>query len=367
MPYGGNPSLPAFRNAIINGDMSIAQIGSTAGVISWDTASNLNYESTDQFGVRGSAGIGITGTDTQFADHPLLGAQGFCKRLLVTNPEVVGVNENLVIASFIEGFNWAPFYNQNAAVSFWVKSSLPGTYTFLMMNAAGAPATVKYWTEYTVYQANTWEQKVFGLPVNYPDVAANWNYTNGVGLRVIFPLFGGANVRGVAPLNQWITGSNTIVTQNSVNWGTTAADDFRITDVQIEQGNYATPFERKNFQTNLFQCQRYYWHTFNYGQRPAASLGINAGACAYMIPVAGIFTSNYFRQYPVPMRAAPTMTFYNTNAAGTAWRAAGVDSGASGQGANHGATQCHITNAQAAGDTVGLQVALHVAYSSRLV
>jgi hypothetical protein len=76
---------------------------------------------------------------------------------------------------------------------------------------------------------------------------------------------------------------------------TTAGHFLYITDVQLESGPVATPFERRSIGTELALCQRYYFGTgaqFN-SAHYAAGVGV-AGYHWYSLPVA--------------MRIAPTVT-----------------------------------------------------------
>jgi hypothetical protein len=74
---------------------------------------------------------------------------------------------------------------------------------------------------------------------------------------------------------------------------TTAGDFLYVTDVQLEPGSVATPFEQRPIGTELALCQRYYQHTIRTQVGGITSSGI------------GLYSAV---QLPVRMRAAPTLT-----------------------------------------------------------
>lgn len=77
---------------------------------------------------------------------------------------------------------------------------------------------------------------------------------------------------------------------------TTAGDFLYITNAQLEVGTSATPFERRLYNQELANCQRYY-----YRFTPSAAAQLYGSGFAS--------TTTVFRniiQYPVPLRAAPT-------------------------------------------------------------
>lgn len=97
--------------------------------------------------------------------------------------------------------------------------------------------------------------------------------------------------------------------------GTAGADDwFEITDVQLEVGTVATPFERRDYGRELILCQRYY------EQSPALS-----GYANTTTVVAFNATHTQGRSYFVRKRASPTVVLYSRN--GTAAKISSVNTG----------------------------------------
>lgn len=97
-----------------------------------------------------------------------------------------------------------------------------------------------------------------------------------------------------------------------------AADGYYITGVQIEVGDTATPFEHRDFHTELNLCQRFFNKTFAYGTAPAQNAG--KVGCLIAMGIGGGSPGSTLWQFPVKMRALPTITTYNPSAANANWR-----------------------------------------------
>lgn len=93
------------------------------------------------------------------------------------------------------------------------------------------------------------------------------------------------------------------------------ACNINITNVQLQLGAAATPFERRPLGLELAFCQRYYFKTFPQDTAPAQNVGVT-GAYGFGQLVAGAVAASYpMCAFPVEMRAAPTITGFNPSAA----------------------------------------------------
>ena len=236
------------RNRIINGDMRIDQ--RNAGASQTPTAD-------DTFNVdRWAAGINVASKfsmQQNTADAPT--TQGFsnCVKITSLSAYSLGAGDVAVFKQTVEGFNMADFAWGTASakavtLSFWVRSSLTGTFGGTMMNSAQNRA---YPFTYTISAANTWEQKTINVA---GDTTGTWLTTNGAGIKLGFQLGVGSTFTGTAGAwaasNLWgATGATNILGTNGATWF--------ITGVQLEAGSVASPFERRDYGRELMMCQRY--------------------------------------------------------------------------------------------------------------
>ena len=223
---------------------------------------------------------------------------GFSYYLGVTSQSSYSVltGDFYMILQRIEGYNVADlgFGTANAktvTLSFWVRSSLTGTFGGSLRNSAGDRS---YPFTYTISVANTWELKSVTIA---GDTTGTWLTTNGIGLIVQFGLGVGSTYSGTA--GAWAATNYVSATGATSVVGTNGAT-FYITGVQLEQNTSATPFERRLYNQELANCQRYYWKMTAYNSGGGAYAGLASG-------VASITTGTYvYLKYPVAMRAEAT-------------------------------------------------------------
>jgi len=240
-----------FRNRIINGAMVIdqrnagASVGTASGtaVYSLDRQ-KLEYSQTSKFTVQQNAGS---------VTPPV----GFSNYLGATSSSAYSVvaGDYFLIYQSIEGFNfsdmaWGTASAATVTLSFWVRSSLTGTFGGSLQNSAGNRS---YPYSYTISAANTWEQKTITIA---GDTAGTWiGATNGIGVVVYFSLGMGSTRSGTA--GAWAAGNFLAPTGATSVVGTNGAT-FYITGVQLEKGSTATSFDYRPYGTELALCQRYY-------------------------------------------------------------------------------------------------------------
>ena len=240
-----------LRNRIINGNMTIDQRNSGAQI----TAANLTtgsymvdrwvYVSSQAAKFTAQQNAGAVTTATGFPNY--LG-------MTVASAVAVGASDYFAIAQSIEGFNfadlaWGTANAKTITLSFQVYSSLTGTFGGALINSA---ANRSYPFSYTVSSANTWTSISVTIA---GDTTGTWvGSTNGIGVSVRFGLGAGSTFSGTA--GAWAAG-NYISPTGAVSVVGTASATFYITGVQLEVGSVATPFERRQYGTELMLCQRY--------------------------------------------------------------------------------------------------------------
>ena len=233
------------KNLIINGAMQIDQRNAGSSI----TPSNASYL-VDRFRVDLNQASKFT--SQQVSDAP----NGFEKSLKITSSSSysVGAGDYFVLIQSIEGYNVSHLnFGSSAAstvtLSFWVKSSLSGTFPASLRNNDVNRSQIK---EYTVSSANTWEHKTLTFS---GDTSGTWLTNNGIGLQVLWSLGGGSNFENST--DTWIAQPD-FTTSGSIDLVATNGATWQITGVQLEVGKNATEFEHRSYGEELALCQRYY-------------------------------------------------------------------------------------------------------------
>jgi hypothetical protein len=274
-----------FKNRIINGAMVIDQRNAGASV----TQSNAVVYTVDRWYSFGT--VASKFTIQQSTDAPT----GFRNSAKITSSSAysVGASEQFIFTQAIEGFNTGDFGfgaagASNITLSFWVKSSLTGTFAGGVSNAN---TDRSYPFSYIISAANTWEQKSITI---VGDTTGTWNTTNGVGLYVNLTMGAGSSFQGT--VNTWNTTNVKSVSGATSVVGTNGAT-FYITGVQLEKGSTATSFDYRPYGTELDLCMRYCEVLYQDGTSST--------------PISSLFTgtNHYFTwQFKVQKRASATVT-----------------------------------------------------------
>ena len=267
-------SSMGFKNRIINSAMVIDQRNAGASV----TPTTNGTYTLDRWRT------GISQSSKFSVQQSSVATAGFTNSILVTSLSAYSVlsADFFLLNQYIEGFNAADldFGTANAktvTLSFWVRSSLTGTFGGCLNNG---DSTRCYPFTYTISTANTFEYKTVTIE---GDTSGTWTKNNTAGMTVIFSLGAGSTYSGTA--GAW-SGSTLLSATGATSVVGTNGATFYITGVQLETGSIATSFDYRPYTTELQLCQRYYTFGNNYYQ--------------------GV-TYN-FRSFPVTMRAAPTVT-----------------------------------------------------------
>jgi hypothetical protein len=327
-PLSGN------RNRIINGDMRIAQRGTSF------VSPAANTYNLDRF-LWGQGGT-MAVTITQSTDVPNDTFQNSLKVDVTTADTSIASNDYSHILQKIEGYNVRDLIGQTFTLSFWVKSPKTGVHCVSFRNSFNDRS---YVSEYTVITANTWEYKTITV-IGGLITAGTWNWTNGTGLDLCFTLVSGTTFQTTA--GSWQVG-NFIATSNQVNVMDNVANDFFLTGVQLEVGTVATPFERRPYGTELALCQRYFELVSVTGSAP---LGFGVGQCTST-------TTAYFqvstftpkRVPPVATLSAGT-TFAVVNSVGNL--VGGTGASILNYGLNHPTVQITVASGLTAGNSTNL-------------
>jgi hypothetical protein len=244
-----------FKNRIINGAMVIDQRNagasySTVGTSYFNSAAytvdrwNAIYSQSTKFTVQQNAGS----VTPPAGYRNYLGATSTSAYTVITG-DYFGFGQR------IEGFNtadlnWGTANAATVTLSFWVRSSLTGTFGGAVSNSANDRS---YAFNYTISSANTWEQKSITIA---GDTSGTWiGATNGTGIQLTLPIAIGTQYAGAA--GSWASALYIGATGTTSVVGTNGAT-FYITGVQLEKGSTATSFDYRPYGTEVALCQRYY-------------------------------------------------------------------------------------------------------------
>ena len=279
----GNASI--MKNRIINGAMVINQRGASV------TADSQFPVDRFQSGKGGSATV----TWSQASTAPA----GFNNSLLFTVGSTDTTPNNYFSRQIIEGYNiadlgWGTSAAKTITVSFWVNSSVTGTFGVYVTNTSRS-----YATSYTVSSANTWQQVSVTIP---GDTSGTWNTNNTYGIILGFG-YSVATGSATTP-NQW-NATDTKGPTGTTNLLATNGATFYITGVQLEVGSSATGFEYRQYTTELQLCQRYCFLLTSVGGSGSYirwATGENSGTTGNNTPI----------MFPTTMRTNASLTTTGT-------------------------------------------------------
>jgi hypothetical protein len=286
-------NLP-FRNIIINGDMSIAQRGTSSSSIT-----TTDYYTVDRF----QQFISSAGTWTLSQDTDVPSGQGFSKSMkydCTTADGSLSASSLLLFQQKFEGQNLQYLKKGTAnaeslTLSFWVKSNKTGTYICQLRDIDNSRSISK---SYTIDSASTWEKKTITFA---GDTTGAFDNDNGDSLRLVFFLGAGSNYTSGTLGTTWGTEVNANRAVGQVNLADNTANEWYITGVQLEAGTSASEFEFLPVDVNLRRCYRYF------EKESTNSNGIICVSQAYSTSA-----SLGYKQYKVIKRTAPSITLTGT-------------------------------------------------------
>ena len=249
----GGAGMGSFRNRIINGDMRIAQRGTSNVVPNGST--QVSTYLIDRFQVFSNVATGVL-TQYQTAltasDSPYqIGLRNYAN-LVVTSGFTAS---NLVsFVQVIEGYNvadlmWGTSFGSPVTLSFWFRTNAPAGSTFNV--ALGMFGTQAQYLSTITAPPGTWQYQTITVPPPPNGTAFNSGSAGGVSVHI-------APYGLVQTGTGWNATGNAFSTQGSYNWPSLAGSYIHCTGIQLEKGTVATPFEARSYATELALCQRYY-------------------------------------------------------------------------------------------------------------
>jgi len=281
-----------FKNIIINGDMNIAQRGTSVTGIT----DSLTYHTIDRYKTQ----VITAGTWTQTQDTDVPTGQGFTKSLKMdctTADASLDADDFVIVRQDVEGQNlqYLKYGTSNAesiTMSFWVKSNKTGTYIIWLYSDNASNRHIA--KSYTIDTADTWEKKTITFA---GDTAQAFTNDNDARLWVYFILAAGSNSTSGTLATSWENYVKANRAVGQVNLADSTSNYINITGVQLEAGTTASDFEFLPYDVNLHRCQRYFQIA-------------GGGLWGTMSNGAGAFTHRFFNQPLITeMREVPSISF----------------------------------------------------------
>ena len=290
---GSNQSTAATpyarKNLLINGDMKIAQRGTSTSGITGD-----NYYTVDRFAFQ----LNSSGTWTQSQDTDVPTGQGFVNSLKMQCTTSTASPNYFIVQQRIEAQNlqhlaYGTASAKTVTASFWVKSNKTGTY-INELYIQDDNRTIS--TAFTISSANTWEKKVITFAGDTVGVIDN---DNGLGMYMSIWLATGSTFSSGTLQTSWgsLVQANRAVGQ--VNLADNTANYINITGCQLEIGDSASDFEFVPYDMELQRCQRYlpalngiYWTTIGYNILTNIGVGFIKFPVTARVPATGISYSS---------------------------------------------------------------------------
>jgi len=297
----GIPARPNVQPLIINGNMAVAQRGTSA-----TGKTGSGYYTCDRWNMSASS----LGTWTQTQDSDVPTGYGFANSLKMdctTADASPAAGDNLALQYSFEGQDLQLLRKgtsnaQKTTISFWVKSVKTGTYICEVYDHDNS-RTIS--TAYTISSGSTWEQKIINVP---GDTSGALDDNNAQSLSIQFHLAAGSNYTSGTLNTSWNANVNANRMVGQVNLGDSTSNNFWITGVQMEVGEYTSstlpPFQHESYGNNLARCQRYYYKLAA-GTNQVIGLGNGYASTALQVVM----------EFPTSMRADVSLDVV----AGTDW------------------------------------------------
>jgi len=282
----------AFKNIIINGDMSIAQRTTSASSLTGN-----GYHTVDRF----QTVISSIGTWTQSQSTTVPTGQGFAKSLKMdctTADASPASGDNMYVRQEVEGQNLQYLKKgtssaESTTLSFWVRSNKTGTYIAELLDFDNSRQISQ---SYTISSADTWEKKTLTFA---GDTTGAFDNDNAQSLMVAFWLGAGSDFTSGTLSTSWTSTTNANRAVGQVNLADSTSNEWYVTGVQLEAGTAASDFEFLPHDVQLNRCYRY----FHIGGASCGRSASSTGGTTYYT-------------YPLQMRTGPSITLLDGTSIG---------------------------------------------------
>ena len=246
---------PNVKPLIINGDMAVAQRGtSTSGI----TASALvTCDRMNQI-------LSDNGTWTQSQSTTTPTGQGFAKSWKIdcttADTSVASASKNFLSYKFegqdVQLFKKGTSNAEKLTLSYWIRTTVTGTYIAELYDTDNTRSISQ---AYTVTDSNTWQKIVLSFVAD-----TSGTLTNDINDSFVVNIWFGAgsNFTSGTLNTSWGTATNANRAVGQVNGASSTSNEIYVTGLQLEVGEYTAstipPFQHEDFKTNIDRCTRYY-------------------------------------------------------------------------------------------------------------
>ena len=298
---------------VINGDMAVAQRGTVTGI------TNPGTYTLDRFraDIRGGFGVQVAQSTTVPSGK---GFKNSLKLDVTTADASPDANGLLLLGYHFEGHDlqclkYGTSSAETITIAFYVRSNKTGTF---QVNLRMAEAYHRGQLV-TISSADTWEKKVITFAGNTSNAHANDNTTE---MRIQFFFDSGSDHTGGGVPSDWADVDSSKDFNGSIALGDNTANEVLLTGLQVEIGEFNSDtipeFQFESHAENLARCQRYFYKTFDQGTTPAQN--VSDGNYLLAVGTDGGSRSHGSIEFPVAMRADPTITTFNPFAANASGR-----------------------------------------------
>lgn len=251
-------------------------------------------------------------TAQQASDAPTGFGLTYSQDWLVTTAYTAANAASFAVIQYnVDAPDAVPYYGKAMTLSFWVKASQSGAHCISIGNASANRNLVM---QYTVATSNTWQYVTLPFQLD-PGNVSSWNTTEAAGNGTILVSW---TLQVGSTLGAATAGSTTGAWGATKYYGTSACqavnelgtigNNFKITQIQLNEGSQPAPFIRYGGTqaTDWSLVQRYYQTSFVNGTAP----GVQANGQATFVVVGGSDGYGGVR-FPVPMACNPTPIFWS--------------------------------------------------------
>lgn len=280
------------RNRIMNGSGLVAIRAAVAYATTAGTIVS-GFSGPDRYKVINNAGGSITQSQGSmtYAGTP---SNSILQTATAANTNITTAGNLWTgISQAIEGYEVYDLVNQVSCLSFVFSASVAGTYSVALRDS-----TPGYSFVYNVTVAANTPTR-FVIPVPPAPLAASIPVWSGSGMYFSIGAVASASLTcSAGQLGSWSAG-NFICGAGFTNWGATVGATIAVSQLKLEQGPIATPYDAGDFELEQIRCQRYAQLLVSDGGGVAAAAGNT-----YLFP-----------QKFTQMRAIPTYTAVSSGSA----------------------------------------------------